>query len=543
MNQLAIDLLAQLAETPFADRLELAALSRQAPASVYQRVGRMAAAGWLESVPQASPLIAPTRRYALSADGVRVLARERGLGTAELLRTRPVSEQWRRLLLQRLETVATLYRLAASMARLEPALRWRWLRAAPMDALVELGDGRRLALVRQGMNLDRTAFAKRIRRLRDTPGFAAVLLISPDEVRLRQARRLAGGGPALTFLALEREVVQVDAETAIWRAPSGPARLTLREALTSLTPAPSSPHEPPLTRVSMPQPLDAQARAPGWLLPAVRARSEKRALDQIADWPWIRPPHLAASLNVGARRLAQLLQRLRELGLTTDAQQAARTRLTLSDQGLSYIARRDRASVGNMRRRWSSMPLEQSGALDWRKVSGTRSRQLLRHLEHTEAVHWFNAQLCAQARIDGLAVVQIDPPHRASRYFRYQEQLRSIHPDAFCWLGTEAGERAYFLEYERRAVRPATMETRLAPYLRYCATRRPLEDHGLLPSLLVVFEDDLAATHFLRVVERAIARADLALPVLVSDREALERAGPLGRAWRSVGCHGALRVF
>ena len=78
------------------------------------------------------------------------------------------------------------------------------------------------------------------------------------------------------------------------------------------------------------------------------------------------------------------------------------------------------------------------------------------------------------------------------------------------------------------------MAARLAPYLRYYATGRSLEDHGLLPRVLVVSEDELAADHFLRVAAEAIARAEVPLPLLVSDRPRLEAHGPLGPAWRSV---------
>ena len=51
------------------------------------------------------------------------------------------------------------------------------------------------------------------------------------------------------------------------------------------------------------------------------------------------------------------------------------------------------------------------------------------------------------------------------------------------------------------AVRPVTMAARITPYLRYYATRRPLDDHGVVPLVLVVFDDDLAAGHFLRAAE------------------------------------------
>ena len=154
------------------------------------------------------------------------------------------------------------------------------------------------------------------------------------------------------------------------------------------------------------------------------------------------------------RRRSQLFCRLDELGLLTRVTQAGHPRLSLSDLGLAAIARRDRASVGIARKRWRAQPREASDPLDWRNVSGIRSRQLLRNLEHTAAVHWWGALLTSQARERSIQVLQLDPPHRASRYFRYQDRMRSIHPDAYALLRTAEGDRACFLEWERRAVPP-----------------------------------------------------------------------------------------
>ena len=55
-------------------------------------------------------------------------------------------------------------------------------------------------------------------------------------------------------------------------------------------------------------------------------------------------------------------------------------------------------------------------------------------------------------------------------------------------------------------MRPATMAARIAPYLRYYSSRRPTDDHGVQPSVLVVFEDEIAQTHFLRVARDEMAR-------------------------------------
>ena len=45
-----------------------------------------------------------------------------------------------------------------------------------------------------------------------------------------------------------------------------------------------------------------------------------------------------------------------------------------------------------------------------------------------------------------------------------------------------------------RAVRPVTMAARLGPYLRYYSSHRPTDDHGAQPMVLIVFDDELAAT-------------------------------------------------
>ena len=534
------DLLARLAAMPFLDRLELAALSGRSRSAVFRRAAALERSGLLESFVHSSEGIVATRRYGLSADGVRQLARHEGIGTAQLLRRDPVSQQERRLVLARLDAAAAIYRLAAALAEAVYPLHFRWQRARPLDAVLRMPDGRRIGVVRLGRTAERTPVAKRLRRLRRIAGLGAVLLTAPDEVRLRQVRRLVKGAPAITFVALEAEAVRLGADARIWRAPSGSARLSLRELSGYVVAHGGWSDERPLTRLTLPRPvrLPDQARTRNtWLLPARLGASEKRVLDAIGDWPWIRPAHLRPLIGVGARRLAQLLQRLTELDLVCALMIAGRRRLALTDAGIACLARRDRTAVGDARKRWSvrrGSRVEPGSALGWREVPGLRARQLLRNLDHTEAVHSWGAGLAEQASVRSQQLVQFEPPHRASRYFRHQGCPRSIHPDAFGVLRSDAEDWSFFLEWERRAVRPATMRARLAPYIRYYDTGRPIEDHGVRPALLVVFEDELAAGHFLRLAAEEMERAEVTVPLLVSDRRALEQSGALGSGWRAI---------
>ena len=108
--------------------------------------------------------------------------------------------------------------------------------------------------------------------------------------------------------------------------------------------------------------------------------------------------------------------------------------------------------------------------------------------------------------------------------------MRAVNPDAFGVLKKGDTTWPFFLEWERRAVRPSTMSERLAPYLRYYSSHRPLDDHGARPAVLVVFDDEIAQTHFLRVAREEMRADGVAVPLWVSHREAIDALGPLGSA-------------
>ena len=92
-------------------------------------------------------------------------------------------------------------------------------------------------------------------------------------------------------------------------------------------------------------------------------------------------------------------------------------------------------------------------------------------------------------------------------------------------------------------MRPVTMAARLGPYLRYYSSHRPTDDHGARPDVLVVFDDELAATHFLRIAGEETARTGVELPLLVSHRELVERGGAAGTGWLTPGDAGPARAL
>ena len=518
-------LLRRLAETPFADRLDLAALTGRSPSAVYGAAAELEDGGLVASLPHATGLIPSTRRYCLTAAGVRRLAQAEGVTVERLLRTRPVSAHWRRLLLERLDAVAVIYRLAVALCGAAWPLRIRWYRASPLDAALFLPDGTVLGVVRHGAVTDRTAFSKRLRRLsRGSAARRAPLAPAGRGAPAARAQALAGRSPdGLPRPRSARRLTPAPA-TASGACPPSAGVLTLEEALSVVEGRGLAPVESLPGRVFLSRPF---RQGDPHLAPSVLAPAAKRCLDTLFDWPWITPSHLAGLLGVSGERASRLVARLEAMGLAERIPLDRRALLIPADRGIALLARRDRASVGTAWKRWSAAPIEAGLPPDWRNVAGSRSRQLLRNLEHTEAVHGFMAALADEARRLGWEVVQLDPPHRASRYFRHGERLHSVRPDASGMLRREGRAWPFFLEWERRAVRPVTMRRRLAPYLRYFASERPLEDHGARPAVLIVFDGELAAAHFLRVAREEMERTGVEVPLWVSHKEAIAELGPL----------------
>ncbi len=528
-----------LAAMPFLDWLELAAVSGLAEATARRVLDRLKAQELVRCFHHASPLTAATRRWQLTYPGLERLAAAEGMDVARLLRARPVSAHWQRLLLARLDAVAVVHRLAAAVAAVEEDFRFRWYRAHPLDAAISLSGGRTVGVVRQGSTADRTAFADRVHWLvnsRETLP-RGLLAFFPDDIRLRQARRLLARYPGPVYLAQERDVARCQADDVIWRTPSVSAVLSLGEALSNLRPGGGLPTELPLARASFPETVSIDEpgdNVPNHLLPVLLKPADKRMLDCLSDWPWTTVDDLCASLDLSDSRVWRVAARLEDLGLVARTVLGGQRRLALGERGLTILARRDRASVSTTLRRWRVQDPDGEPVKDWREVPGARSRPLARAIEHTDGVHRFLGDLLRQAKqTSGCRVLQVSPPHHSTRYFRHRGRLRSIHPDAFGVVRVRGNHFPFFLEWERRAVHPSTMAARLAPYLRYYSSNQPRHDHGHRPLVLLVFDDFIAEGNFLGVARAELERAGVELPLWISHTGLLEKVGPLGPAWRS----------
>ena len=496
-------ILKQLAETPFLGRGELAPMSGWSNSVTYRAVDRLEDLGLIGAVPHATELLSRTERYYLTAAGVEQLARLVGKPVEAVLRLYPVSAQWQNLLMERLDAAAAIYRVAVLIADWFPPMRMRWYRAADLDASITLGDGRSIGIIRQGQMSDRSPFAKRLGRLRHGMMPGGLIVLTQDEIRRRHTRRMMYTERVPTFAGVESETIFAGPNDRIWQMPSGNGKIDMAAVLRQVSSFGSLPAEAPLMNVSPPVHLNTDLsldRTSPRHLPAALHPADKRALDLIGDWPGIKYINLRRLMGVSPSRLSQVMGRLKAAKAGQQLHLDGR-RVALSDAGLGVLARRDRASVSAARQRWSVIPADPALPYDWENVSGRRVRQLLRNSGHTDAVHRFLAETVEQARDEGWEIVQLDPPQRASRYFSYQRAVRAINPDAFVMMRKGREVKAFFLELERRAIRPSTMQERLAPYIRYYSTDRPRDDHGFTPKVLIVVEDEVTAANFKRIAE------------------------------------------
>ena len=364
-------------------------------------------------------------------------------------------------------------------------------------------------------------------------------MIASDPVRLRHlgstGRLVSTSRPV--HLILEEHAVAADRDSPTWWPNAYGTPVTLEAALSEPVHSLSGRGDEKPRRISSPEelpPVPLDSEFPVRRLPVELTPREKDILDSLTDWTWLSLENLSAMLGVcPSRRLRGATRRLRALGLIHQVEEGRRELLLPSDRGMEPLAVRDRCSHRDLVKHWSVELKDPSDGLHRDNVSGGNSRQLLLHRRHTEAVQGFMASLACSARTWGLAVLRLDPPGHASRYFRDDRGYRSLRPDAFGMLGLGDQRCAFFLEYERRATYPSTMLEKLGPYIAYYSTDHPESDQEVVPRVLFVFERDDRAERFVDVAQHEIRSAGVNLPLWVSSDEALSPGGPLQPVWRS----------
>ena len=543
-----------LCEAPLTTAGELAQLTRVPVSTLRDQLAKLSDRGLADSRPHRLAVLGsrPQRRWFPTAAGIRALAVDED-DERRLLRIYPVSKQWFRLLTERLDAVAVLYHIAALVAEADPErqpVRVDHYRQGPFDALLTLSGGRTIAILRQGPLLTAANLRFRLRTFermdgRLCPNLTLVLTDSEQDTR-RAVRALAD--PSLhdaTLVACTADLVAAGPRSPVFQQggygfPNPPtigpdfdlcsvlAWITRRVAAYSKR-GPLEPRPDPDTLYRS----DRQATPPkpaaqlDTALSLQLTRAEKQVLDLIADWPLSTTEQVAGLMGgVTPRRANQVLRSLQRRDLVRRDGKAH----VLTDDGLTYVARRDRAAVGPTLDRWTPQWAEDGSYI------GTALRAIASQQQHQAGITDFAAQLSAEVARSpdhDHELLDLLPTQRSQISYRSGFKNFVLHPDASFQLSDQGDWDWCLLEYERRATTPKRVPERLRPYRRYFRSGYARLDHGGgWPLVLFVFESVEAEETFIEVA--ALDQFDQLdhAPFVSSHTDVLTLQGVLGESWR-----------
>ena len=475
-----------------------------------------------------------SHRYYLTKQGIAEAAADLGYDAPwEFVRAYPVSRQWLTLLTRRMDAVASVYRLAATLSPgvdgLETQVEFQ--RRGRFDAVITLHNGRSFGVVRQGLALRRRSLYDRLRAIAEyrynrRPSMVLVLVPSPWEQRLTDEFCL-NAELRDYFVGVERRETLEEWDRQTWISSNwviGRMYRTLEQVVSQAEPGSRfQPEAPERKRASLPDPERMVHSAPAFGL----SPSEKRALDLITDHPMIPREHLARWLGVSDGRVSQMARSLTQTwGLVEQHCRRGDVRYTLSDRGIGYITRRDRAQLSTTMAAWSTEPDTDSHGQS--RPLGHRILTWQRQTGHADGITWFLSELAAEARAEDASELQWSiPTARSDRAFNRGED--AIAPDAVGHLLVNALHVPFYLEHELRARHPRGVAARLRPYIRYYRSDAPRDDQPPFPTTLFVVDTEEVAETYASTASRMPA---MTLPILVSSRELLSYRGLLGRSWR-----------
>ena len=526
-------LLDSLSRTPFVDSAELAGVLGEAHATVHRALTGLLAEGIAGRVSHGTAHLPSSQRYYLTAKGIGKAAETFGFDTpSDFVRAYPASREWLTLLIRRMDAVASVYRLAASLSPGIDSLRSHveFHRRGRFDATITLHDGRTFGVVRQGLALRRRSLYDRLRAIAGydyTRRPDAVLILTPSVWELRlTARFCINLNLDDCFVAVETRDALERRDLRLWRKYSwvGSSYHTLKDVSAHGSPGGGLRMESPSRkRASLPRPERMAQAAPAFGI----SPSEKRTLDLVTDHPMIPREHLALWLGVSEGRLSQMMHNLGNTwGLIDRRGQRGDTRYTLSAEGIRYVTHRDRAQLPTTQGIWSTaLTTDKQGR---RRHVGHRIETWARQTKHADGITWFLSKLQAEARADPDSdLVWSVPTARSDRAYNWGDS--AIAPDAVGHLFTGGLHVPFYFKHELRARHPRGVIARLSPYESYYWSPEHRDDQPPFPTtLFVVDTEDVEDTY----VSTAARMSRMSLPILVSCIPVLSTAGILGRSWR-----------
>ena len=161
-------LLDALSRMPFIDSAELAGILGEPHATIHRGLINLLTNGMVGRISHGTAYLPSSQRYYLTASGIGEAASVLGFETpSDFVRAYPVAREWLALLIRRMDAVATIYRLAASLSPGVDGLRSHveFHRRGRFDATITLDDGRSFGVVRQGLALRRRSLYDRLKAI------------------------------------------------------------------------------------------------------------------------------------------------------------------------------------------------------------------------------------------------------------------------------------------------------------------------------------------------------------------------------------------
>ena len=527
-------LLDSLSRTPFVDSAELAGILGEPHATVHRALASLLTNCTAGRVSHGTVQLPSSQRYYLTAQGISEAAETLGFATpSDFVRAYPVSREWLTLLVRRMDAVAAVYRLAATLSPGIDGLRSHveFHRRGRFDATITVHDGRSFGVVRQGLALRRRSLYDRLRAIAEydytrRPDTILILVPSVWEQRLtgRFCERIYLRD---SYIAVESRDALERQDLRLWQQTTGlfgSTYHTLNHVSSQGSPGGRPRTESPeRKRASIPRPERMVEAASAFGI----TPSEKRTLDLITDHPMIPREHLATWLGVSEGRVSQMMHNLvKTWGLIERHGKRGDVRYTLSAEGIRYITHRDRAELPTTRGIWSmALTTDKQGR---RRHVGHRIETWARQTKHADGITWFLSQLEAESREDSSSELQWSvPTARSDRAYNWGEL--AIAPDAVGHLLTGSLHVPFYLEHELRARHPRGVLARLDPYESYYWSPAPKEDQPPFPTTLFVVDTEEVEDTYVRTASQL---ATMSLPILVSCIPVLLTTGILGKSWR-----------
>ena len=537
--------------------------------------------------------------YCLTEQGIERLAGLDGIGVDDVYESYPVSLQWRRALLRRMEAVDVFYRLCRRVAVVrragaitfdegeeegeeegdsgeyavgqpsEETLFW-WRRTEWLDGTIAFGEGngaRGVRVLRVGSTRTRKATLHHLGSMMESwrkGGVEKVIILVPGYTELRHVEQWLRSNATFiqAFCLVEHELRELEPWTDLTVSRPeryGSEQLSLWQTFNGLRGRRSGEgdkldgFEPHAKAIVPPDTILTSGRSDrAILVGASLNRRERICLQAVSDWPLALRGHLLGLKDVSERAFASLF----DMGLILYAWDDRRARVLLSDAGMRYVTYRDRTSYALLKSRWKydlldksvpeqknlkSFPVKGKGLRKGQRVraKGGKLRTVSRQLAHLDGTNEFFCALGAGTQ--GFDVVEVVPTHRGERWAKIRGRNRAILPDGSFVAKTPEGVEPFAVEFERRAVdSPKAMAKRLQPYKNYYDAVRMFGDYGRTTlTTLFVFETVEQASRLASVCmsNRYLAQTSRGrqLPVYVSSLEAMRENGIWSKIWFAVG--------